>query len=547
MAEKIPVLIQMRHTPELSAAMVADTLEPTTVESITVPGFSLDQSYTPVKVPDRKPREQIDHLEVGRLYTFDPRPEVSTYLIRGEVEDEDALERLADAVAADPNCVGVFSDPRISAIAVCPANPVGSDEDVETRLQTATLRGRGMDGSNVLVAIVDTGVNLQHLSDRGKNPGFDAEKSWTPVSGLVPGNMPVDHGTMCAFDACIAAPNCTLLDYALLMSQTPGGSAMDGFLSDAVKAYNKLLSLLIDGPEPAPPLVVSNSWGMFHPSWDFEPGHPGNYSDNPDHPFNIIVESLEDAGADILFAAGNCGPTCPDGRCQGVTHRPIYGANSHAGVLCVGAVTVDKVLLGYSSQGPGRLERDKPDLCAYSHFEGSGVYAADGGTSAACPVAAGVVAAIRSVYPPSAITPAQLGNTLRRGCEDLGQIGFDYGHGFGVIDVPGTLRILDGGRVRELKLGEVAAGALKENGDTVMFRLNIGEALNLELDGPQGADFDIYVRKGEQPTTTEYDHRGYTSSADEKIRIQPVEPGEYFIMVRSYRGVGDFSLKAVLG
>lgn len=56
MAEKIPVLIQMRHTPELSAAMVADTLEPTTVESITVPGFSLDQSYTPVKVPDRKPR-----------------------------------------------------------------------------------------------------------------------------------------------------------------------------------------------------------------------------------------------------------------------------------------------------------------------------------------------------------------------------------------------------------------------------------------------------------------------------------------------------------
>ena len=35
--------------------------------------------------------------------------------------------------------------------------------------------------------------------------------------------------------------------------------------------------------------MVSNSWGMFDPAWDFPVGHPGNYSDNPNHPFNIIV------------------------------------------------------------------------------------------------------------------------------------------------------------------------------------------------------------------------------------------------------------------
>lgn len=61
------------------------------------------------------------------------------------------------------------------------------------------------------------------------------------------------------------------------------------------------------------------------------------------------------------------------------------------------------------------------------------------------------------------------------------------------------------------------------------------------------ATFDIYVRKGAQPTTSEYDHRGYTSSADEKIRIEPVEPGDYYIMVRSYRGTGSFSLEATIG
>lgn len=28
--------------------------------------------------------------------------------------------------------------------------------------------------------------------------------------------------------------------------------------------------------------------------------------------------------------------------------------------------------------------------------------------------------------------------------------------------------------------------------------------------------------------------------------IHPVEPGEYFIMVRSYGGAGDFTIKATL-
>ncbi|MCK4475281.1 MAG: S8 family serine peptidase [Methanophagales archaeon] len=546
MPDKIRVLIQMRHTPELDAALTARRFSTSTVPSMDIPALLVDESYTPVKLPNREPRERVGDMEVGRLFTFDARPEVSTYLIRGEVEDDTALNRLIENVKQDPKVVGVFSDPRISAIAVCPQNPVGSHEDVANLLNSSTLHARGMDGSNVMVAIVDTGINVDYLRSKGINPEFDADKSWTPEQGLIPGNLPVDHGTMCAFDACIAAPNCTLLDYALLLSQAEGGSVMEGFLSDAVRAYSKLLELLSTDEQNKPALVVNNSWGMFHPSWDFPVGHHGNYSDNPDHPFNIIVESLEDAGADILFAAGNCGQECPDNRCEGVTNRPIYGANSHQGVLCIAGVTMNKVRLGYSSQGPGHLHEDKPDLCAYTHFEGSGVYAADGGTSAACPVAAGVVAAIRSVYSPTNLTPAQLRNLLRRTSEDIGLTGFDYSHGFGLINVPEIICALDKTEIRQLRVGEVVSGNLKETGATAMFRLSVGNALNIELNGPTGVDFDIYVRKGAEPTLTEYDYRGFTSSADEKIRIQPIEPGEYYAMVRSYRGSGDFSLRAVL-
>jgi subtilisin family serine protease len=224
---------------------------------------------------------------------------------------------------------------------------------------------------------------------------------------------------------------------------------MDGLLSDAVQSYGLLLSYLTKAAQPFAgdhtprTLVVNNSWGMFHPSWDFPVGDPQNYSDNPNHPFNILVASLEAAGADILFAAGNCGPECPDGRCEGVTDAGIYGANSSPAVTCVAGVVKTKERVGYSTKGPGRLEKKKPDIASFTHFAGSGVYAADGGTSAATPVATGVVAAIRRLYPASVLSPAQLRDLLRKTAEPHGNESFDYEYGYGVINVQGLLKALD--------------------------------------------------------------------------------------------------------
>src|SRR5204863_212120 len=80
----------------------------------------------------------------------------------------------------------------------------------------------------------------------------------------------------------------------------------------------------------------------------------------------------------------------------------------------VAAVTVTDRRLGYSSQGPGALYSRKPDLAAFSHFKGSGIYPADGGTSAASPVAAGVAAALRQRFAIDRLAPAQLKGLLQR-------------------------------------------------------------------------------------------------------------------------------------
>ncbi|MGD9096432.1 MAG: S8 family serine peptidase [Desulfobacterales bacterium] len=546
MNEKRRVMIQMRHAPELVRSMAARVLESKILSAFDLKGCRIDPEFTPAKIPWRQIRTRIRATEIGRLFSFDAADEVSSYILRAEVEDDDGLNRLLDHVDSDPDGMGVFADVRIGELAVCPPGAVGNTDSVREQLEIARLHARGMDGSGVMVAIVDTGINMQYLQSKGLRVGFDAHRSWSPNAADTPGSLPVGHGSMCAYDVAISAPHCTLIDMALLRSETPGLTAMDGFLTDAVKAYSRLLEIFSDPALDNPVLVVNNSWGMFHPSWDFEVGHPGNYSDNPEHPFNIITESLVDAGADVLFAAGNCGAECPDGRCEGVTDSPIYGANSHPSVLCVGAVTVNNIRLGYSSQGPGRLEPNKPDICAYSHFDGSGVYERDGGTSAACPVAAGVVAAIRTRHSNIDITPLQLNNIIRRHAKDLGQASFDYNYGHGLIDPEAILRYLDDVDVRPLHIGELASAALRETGDEVHFKATLGSTLNIILDGPQGVDFDIYVRKDQTPTLNEYDYRGYTSKADEKIMINPVEPGEYFIMVRSYRGAGEFTLKAEL-
>jgi subtilisin family serine protease len=220
------------------------------------------------------------------------------------------------------------------------------------------------------------------------------------------------------------------------------GSTWNGFLSDAIAAFADLIDLLEREPGP---LVVNNSWGLFDRSTEEPIGSPGNYSANPNHPFNQIVGSLVAAGADVFFAAGNCGANCPDDRCGQGDKGPgksIHGANSHPDVITVAAITTDNRRLGYSSQGPGGLYQRKPDIAAYSHFKGSRVYPADGGTSAASPVAAGAAAALRERFANSVLSPAALKGTIQRTSIDIDNNGWDYDIGYGVINPIAVLNAL---------------------------------------------------------------------------------------------------------
>lgn len=442
-------MIQLRPSPDLVAAVAEPGPSPSTADVAGgLPGVELDEGFTPIALPRPVPAVAGgDPLSLNQPLDFSLAAEDATVLVRGTISDDELATRVALLPTMRADVVGVFADPVIESSLTCGGDaPVGDWRDVERLLNVASLAAEGLDGSGVCLAVLDTGINAAHVARHlGRAVTLDAERSWNPstVDGR-PGEFEVDHGTMCAFDTLIAAPKSTLIDIPVLLSRQPGGSALDGLLSDAVAAFAHLRTVLENQPPETRSLVISNSWGSFSPRWDFPVGHPGNYSDNAAHPFNLIVSSLDRAGADVLFAAGNCGRECKDGRCA-YPDRPIVGANSHSRALSIGGVDTNGERVGYSSQGPGRLTARKPDLCAYTHFLGSKAFGeneADSGTSAACPVAAGLVAAIRTRWSSAKLTPAQLRALLRRTADDRSEIGYDFDYGYGVLDTAGIVAAL---------------------------------------------------------------------------------------------------------
>ncbi|WP_336205199.1 S8 family peptidase [Nonomuraea sp. LPB2021202275-12-8] len=443
------VLIQLRPSSDLVAA-VADPGRTATAADVAdgLPGVELDTGFAPVALPRPVPAAAGgDPLSLNQPLDFSLAAEDASVLVRGTISDDEPATRVTLLPTLRPDVVGVFADPVVESALVCGGDaPVGSWHDVERLLNVAGLHAEGLDGAGVPLAVLDTGINTAHVAKHsGRDVTLDAARSWSPAGvPSRPGEAEVDHGTMCAFDALIGAPRASLIDIPLLRSTRPGGSALDGLLSDAVAAFAHLRAVLAAQPAESRSLVISNSWGSFSPEWDFPVGHSGNYSDNAAHPFNLMVASLDRAGADVLFAAGNCGRDCVDRRCA-FPDRPITGANSHPRALSIGGIDVNGRRVGYSSQGPGRLTARKPDLCAYTHFSGSKAYGddqPDSGTSAATPVAAGLVAAVRTLWPSSRLSPAQLRALLRRTAEDRSEVGFDYDYGYGTVDPAGIMAAL---------------------------------------------------------------------------------------------------------
>lgn len=105
---------------------------------------------------------------------------------------------------------------------------------------------------------------------------------------------------------------------------------------------------------------------------------------------------------------------------------------------------------------------------------------------------------------------------------------------------------LDRPVVSEVRTRGVSGDRRTATGEARTFKIDLGGKLAVTLEGPQGGDFDLYVKHGSPPTVEDYDLVGYAMSANEKVVIDSPASGDCYLMVRSYRGAGDFSLRVDL-
>lgn len=261
--------------------------------------------------------------------------------------------------------------------------------------------------------------------------------------------------------------------------------------------------------------VDNNSWG-YTVGWQFNPNRTHQFEWWGNDEFGAYA--LESAGVDaltrehgtlIVYSAGNdngdSGPSAPPfahyhgdlstiycrsangsgtdcaapcNSCETVTHPTDGPFNSMSfigaakNVVAVGAVNTFPSIASFSSRGPAKDGRIKPDVVAkgtsqFSTFPGSS-YGSLQGTSMAAPVVAGISALLieqwKRSFGGANPTPENLRALLIHSTQDLGNAGPDYTYGFGLVNAKNAVDTIlaDGGSGTHIRRESVTQGALLE-------------------------------------------------------------------------------------
>ena len=405
-----------------------------------------------------------------------------------------------EKIKSSPYVKGVYLDKKVQA-SMMDSVPLINADDV---WQMADTNGVNLTGTNVTVAIVDTGIDYTHPDLGECDYSSFIDKTCSKVIGgwnFVDGNdNPMDdngHGTHCAGITAGTglgglkgvAPDAKLYAYKVL------DSSGSGSVSNIISALEMAVDPNGDGNLSDHVDIISMSLGG---------------SGNPDDALSRAVDNVDHAGVVVVVAAGNSGPsletigspgTAREALTVGATYKKDYNGSEYWDT----DPRVDQIT-EFSSRGPviwsnGTL--NKPDVVApgalicsarLSSFEPWNInplyaqclddkHVLLAGTSMATPLVAGAVALLRQKNP--SLSPEEIKSLIKFSSKDLG---YDINtQGSGRIDILNAVnsRVLFSG---DLNFGDVQANVLSSK--TIIIKNLASENISLSFSVENATSLD---------------------------------------------------------
>ena len=309
-----------------------------------------------------------------------------------------------------------------------PIAPPSSKDDTEARslhrsnvINSDFFTGRHYDGDGVTIGLADDGEIGPHIDFTGR-----IAQHLTGLGG--------NHGDMTS-GICIGAGN---------LDPRFRGMATGAFLHVySISSYPHIVNAVSN----------FNSLGTVITSTSYSQGC-NEYTSTSQFGDQTIYDNPQ---LEFVFSAGNDGTSNCNYGAGALWGNITGGYKVGKNVIAVGNLNSSDALETSSSRGPAPDGRIKPDICSNGYNQMStdeaNTYQVGGGTSAACPGVAGVLAQLYQAYksitglsnPPSALMKACVLNSA----EDLGNRGPDFKHGWGRINAFRALTTIEDHRYIE--------------------------------------------------------------------------------------------------
>ncbi len=368
-----------------------------------------------------------------------------------------------DRLQKIPFIKNIRLDKRFQVEALGTTNLAAPSTDVvQTNLYQVGVESvwaNGYKGQGVVIAILDSGVDVKHASLKdswrgGTNSWFDPTDTTsstlepvdfsghgTAVAGIVLGS---DDNNKSSFLG--VAPNAQWIAAKIFANNN----------ATSVSVIEEALQWVLD-PDGDPttadfPDIVQNSWGLASTE-----GICTNLN------FLDSLTAINALGIDLVFAVGNSGTSTNAG--VGTYLAPSF----HGDVISVGAIdffnnTVETILSS-SSRGPNTCDISRvPALVAPGNVIVSSAASLGStsavrstsentGTSFSSPHVSGVLALLRSKY--DATSHQVYRDAMFASAKDLGNSGDDDAYGRGLVKADAAMTLMDGNTTNTPKLSEI--------------------------------------------------------------------------------------------